>query len=31
MPEVWSAEQDVDEERARRLVLRRFPGSQPTK
>lgn len=25
MPEVWSAEQDVDEERARRLALRRFP------
>jgi aminoglycoside phosphotransferase (APT) family kinase protein len=26
MPEVWSAEQDVGEERARRLVLRRFPA-----
>jgi aminoglycoside phosphotransferase (APT) family kinase protein len=25
MPEVWSAEQDVDEERARRLVCRLFP------
>jgi aminoglycoside phosphotransferase (APT) family kinase protein len=25
MPEVWSAEQDVDEERARRLVRRLFP------